>query len=334
MGGTEFWLTTRTSPVRRARPTAPGCRWRSSPSRIRPEPSRSLDEPGGDSRVRAAVAMLTDRCPQAVGGGTQVWLHGPEPWIVPGTGGRFTALLSRLPDPSALSAGLSRHLARVRTHPFAIDAAAAEMLRGITPPFAVVSCAGPERPVIAATDLMGCRHCTGTRAMAGPGSRRRRSPWPAARPRHRTPKHSRSAACSAFISAPARRSAASTNSGPAVACALRHGRVQVTQYAQPWQPAGPAGPAATRPAADRASSVVRLLRACGEWSADEFPDAVIELSGGLDSRIQLAAIPPYKRAGLRAMTLDNVGTKDGLIGRQLRSRHRSGSPDGAAGRPR
>jgi asparagine synthase (glutamine-hydrolysing) len=49
--------------------------------------------------------------------------------------------------------------------------------------------------------------------------------------------------------------------------------------------------------AELARSTAGLLRGVSRDYLDEHPDLVLQLSGGLDSRIQLAAIPPARRAG-------------------------------------
>ena len=59
------------------------------------------------------------------------------------------------------------------------------------------------------------------------------------------------------------------------------------------------------------------MRDVGRDHLDQHPDLVLQLSGGLDSRIQLAAIAPARRAGLRALTLDQCGSPDGAIARRL-----------------
>jgi len=50
---------------------------------------------------------------------------------------------------------------------------------------------------------------------------------------------------------------------------------------------------------------------------EEHPDLVLQLSGGLDSRIQLAAVPPPLRPGLRVLTLYEGGSADIGVARQL-----------------
>ena len=69
--------------------------------------------------------------------------------------------------------------------------------------------------------------------------------------------------------------------------------------------------------ADLARSTAGLLRDVGRDYLDQHPDLVLQLSGGLDSRIQLAAIAPVRRAGIRALTLDQCGSPDGGIARRL-----------------
>lgn len=53
-----------------------------------------------------------------------------------------------------------------------------------------------------------------------------------------------------------------------------------------------------------------LLQASLEQLLDEHPDAVLQLTGGQDSRILLSAIPPARRRGVRAMTLGVPGGGD------------------------
>jgi asparagine synthase (glutamine-hydrolysing) len=274
------------------------------------------DKPGGEGRVGAAAAMLTDEAPRPIGGGTQVWLTGSQPWIEAGPDDSFTGLLSRSPEPAALTARLSQLLAARPRYPLVLDPAAARVLSGITPPFAVVACVGSDRPLIAATDRMGCRHLYWHQGEGWAGI-------------------STSALALACCAASAPHSEALAvrsmlgfhlgSSSPfagihkvraAGICALRHGRVRVTEYADPWPEPGTLMAIPTATAAP-ASKVAGLLRACGEWAAEEFGDAVIELSGGLDSRILLAAVPPSRRSDLQAVTIDTPGTKDARIARQL-----------------
>jgi asparagine synthase (glutamine-hydrolysing) len=64
-----------------------------------------------------------------------------------------------------------------------------------------------------------------------------------------------------------------------------------------------------------------LLRENLEQCLDEFPDAVFQLSGGLDTRVLLAAIPPARRRGLRALTLRSAGNADDTVAALLAERY-------------
>lgn len=262
--------------------------------------------------------MLTDRPAREVGGGTQIWLHGQEPWITgPRPDGSFTAMLSKSPCPPGLMSRLGDLLGKRRADPLFIDPTAAGILRGITPPFAVASCAGQDQPVIAATDLMGCRHLywhQGKGWAAVSTSALALARCAAAGP------DSQAIAVQAMLGFHLGTSSPFADIqklGPAGLCALSRGQVHVTQYASPWsEPAKPAGGVAP---ADLARRLAGLLRSCAAWSVQEFPDAAIELSGGLDSRIQLAAIPPASRSGLHGITLDVAGATDTSVARRLAS---------------
>jgi asparagine synthase (glutamine-hydrolysing) len=53
---------------------------------------------------------------------------------------------------------------------------------------------------------------------------------------------------------------------------------------------------------------------------DEHPDAVLQLTGGLDSRVLLSAVPPERRRRLRCMTLGLPGNPDIVIAEELTRR--------------
>lgn len=53
-----------------------------------------------------------------------------------------------------------------------------------------------------------------------------------------------------------------------------------------------------------------LLRTSLNAILDDHPEAVLQLTGGMDSRLLLSAIPKERRRGLRAMTLDVPGADD------------------------
>ncbi|MEV6105355.1 hypothetical protein AB0M28_11660 [Streptomyces sp. NPDC051940] len=89
--------------------------------------------------------------------------------------------------------------------------------------------------------------------------------------------------------------------------------------------AGPAGETATvavHSVDDAVRDVAALLRGSLERLLDEHPDAVLELSGGLGSRLILAAVPPARRAGLRVLTLRGAGTGDAEVAGRLVARYR------------
>ncbi|QCW50797.1 hypothetical protein FE634_10925 [Nocardioides dongxiaopingii] len=60
-----------------------------------------------------------------------------------------------------------------------------------------------------------------------------------------------------------------------------------------------------------------LLRASVTSFLDDHPDAVLQLTGGLDSRILLAAVPPRRRPELEALTLVVPGSPDAEIAARL-----------------
>lgn len=64
-----------------------------------------------------------------------------------------------------------------------------------------------------------------------------------------------------------------------------------------------------------------LLRESLSALLDDHPDAVLQLTGGQDSRILLSAIPPARRRGLRAMTLGVPGSGDVEVASQISSRY-------------
>lgn len=84
-------------------------------------------------------------------------------------------------------------------------------------------------------------------------------------------------------------------------------------------------------AVDRASGVLRQFMSS---YLDENPDAVLQLTGGQDSRILLSAIPRSRRRGLRVMTVDAPGTRDAEVAGALSAlfgmRHVVRSLDGLA----
>lgn len=73
---------------------------------------------------------------------------------------------------------------------------------------------------------------------------------------------------------------------------------------------------------DRAvARAASLLRTALAAVLDDHPDAVLQLTGGLDSRLLLSAIPVHRRRGLHAMTLGVPGSGDVAIARAIAERY-------------
>jgi asparagine synthase (glutamine-hydrolysing) len=64
-----------------------------------------------------------------------------------------------------------------------------------------------------------------------------------------------------------------------------------------------------------------LLRTSLAALLDDHPDAVLQLTGGMDSRLLLSAVPAERRRGLHAMTLEVPGTDDVRIARSIAQRY-------------
>lgn len=75
------------------------------------------------------------------------------------------------------------------------------------------------------------------------------------------------------------------------------------------------------PSADPVAEAAALLRRIVTGILDDHPDAVLQLTGGIDSRILLAAVPRSRRAQLTAMTLQTPGNADPVIAGELASRY-------------
>jgi len=65
------------------------------------------------------------------------------------------------------------------------------------------------------------------------------------------------------------------------------------------------------------STAAALLRASVQALLDDHPDAVLQLTGGQDSRLLLSAIPLARRRGLQAMTLGVPGSGDVTVATAL-----------------
>ena len=99
---------------------------------------------------------------------------------------------------------------------------------------------------------------------------------------------------------------------PSTVCVLADG--VITTRTIPDQPA----PQDDLDAAVRVAAAV--LRRYMECYLDQHPDAVLQLTGGQDSRILLSAVPATRRRGLRAATLAVPGSEDAAIAATLSAR--------------
>ncbi|WP_134765939.1 asparagine synthase-related protein [Nocardioides sp. 1609] len=108
--------------------------------------------------------------------------------------------------------------------------------------------------------------------------------------------------------------------GPGERAALAGGRLRCRG---PRDPRGVTTTSSTGTAPERVAA--GLLRASVASFLDEHPDAILQLTGGLDSRILLAAVPPRRRPELEALTLVVPGSPDaaiaGRIAREQGMRH-------------
>jgi asparagine synthase (glutamine-hydrolysing) len=65
----------------------------------------------------------------------------------------------------------------------------------------------------------------------------------------------------------------------------------------------------------------RVLREYVDAFLDDHPDAILQLTGGQDSRLLLSAVPPTRRRGLRTVTLGLPGNPDVVIAADLSRRY-------------
>lgn len=100
---------------------------------------------------------------------------------------------------------------------------------------------------------------------------------------------------------------------PGTVVTLSAGRMhRATTSPAPSEPQLPTDQAVT--------AVARLLRSYLNAYLDDHPDAILQLSGGVDSRVVLSAVPPARRKGLHAMTLGVPGSPDLDIATDLTQR--------------
>lgn len=103
---------------------------------------------------------------------------------------------------------------------------------------------------------------------------------------------------------------------PATIATLTGGSVHLRRYAEPVAQDGPA-PALDEAVEEMADILVRWQTSYLEMH----PDAVLQLTGGHDSRILLGAIPEKLRTGLRTLTLGDPASPDVVIAARLSERY-------------
>jgi asparagine synthase (glutamine-hydrolysing) len=99
---------------------------------------------------------------------------------------------------------------------------------------------------------------------------------------------------------------------PATIAALDRGSLRQRRYAGP-----PTVPEQAPALDDAVEEMAAILRQWQTRYLNDHPDAVLQLTGGHDSRILLAAIPEQLRAGLNAMTLADPDSPDAEIAARL-----------------
>ncbi|WP_433306489.1 hypothetical protein ACQP2F_20930 [Actinoplanes sp. CA-030573] len=99
---------------------------------------------------------------------------------------------------------------------------------------------------------------------------------------------------------------------PATIVTLHEGRLTSRQYAAP-----PARPERAPALDDAVAEMADVLRTFESSYVGAHPDSTLQLTGGHDSRILLAALPPEQRAGLPTLTLGAGETADVRIAAEL-----------------
>ena len=69
------------------------------------------------------------------------------------------------------------------------------------------------------------------------------------------------------------------------------------------------------------TDAAEMLREYVNAFLDDYPDAILQLTGGQDSRLLLSAVPRSRRRGLRTLTLGLPGNPDVGIAAELSQRY-------------
>ena len=99
---------------------------------------------------------------------------------------------------------------------------------------------------------------------------------------------------------------------PGTLMTLERGLVRPRRYVQPFQ-----RPGKPPELDDAVAEMAEILSVYLSSYVDSHPDAVLQLTGGHDSRILLAAIPARQRRGLRALTLGDPSSPDVVVAAHL-----------------
>ena len=188
-----------------------------------------------------------------------------------------------------------------------------ESLRTLMPPFAAVTLRD-EDTLVACTDLLGFRHLYYAR---GPG-------WAAASTSARVlaalagaglDQEAVAVQCMLGWQLSQRTLFAGVEKVPAGGLlTIRHGRAELDSFG-PEEPPPPVG------LTHAVTGMRDLLRDYLSAYLDDHPDAILQLTGGQDSRLLLSAIPQVRRPGVAAMTLGLPGNPDVVIAADLTSRY-------------
>jgi asparagine synthase (glutamine-hydrolysing) len=228
----------------------------------------------------------------------------------------FSSLLSRVPRGTISASTAAIYLRDIGPQSVVLDSSAASAFSGLVPPFAAVSCTGPDAPVVAVTDQLGYRQlywCQGD-GWAGLST----SSLALARCLGAGFNAENLAARSllGFHLGGATPFSEVQKLGPAGICALARGAVYLGSYSDVASVTRQDG----LPLSERVHATAQLLSEIISRHVEEDPGLVLQLSGGLDSRVQLAAVPPKLRAGLRTLTVHDRGSKDIGVAEHLAAR--------------
>lgn len=270
----------------------------------------------GERRVHAAaVGMSYVGFGKSDTQGTSIWLGGNElEGAVTKSGRSLTALLNQMPRGAVDAKELGCLLPDGTQEPPCLGTIATRILTTLTPPFAIVSCRGESHPVVAATDYLGYRQfyyyqgdgwaaiSTSSLALARCAGADLDRESLAAR------------SLLGFHLSGASPYAGVRKLGPGGICVLADGKLHLGRYVDDGSLVEHRSEPFT---AELVHDVANFLREVTRDHLEQHPELVLQLSGGLDSRIQLAAIPSQLRPGLRSLTLCQSGSPDANIARHL-----------------